>query len=271
MPGGLEIDHEKPLGGTMPAYAEQVLISTGKGDWNSKIEDDTDGKLVRHLRSFIAPKGKYSNPFHNVMLTHSSFAPPERETSTSSAYLFPSFRYIPSISLEPAAVEDFVKAFVLPVEPPAVRGDFPTPDNIALRQPELQTLFRGVRDVEEIVVLICSHGSRDSRCGVLGPILKAEFEEKLEQHGIDTSGKSSERPRARVGLISHIGGHRWAGNVIIYLPPQSEHPLAGTGVWYGRVAPEHVEGIVRQTVLNGKIIENMFRGGIDQNRNILRL
>lgn len=79
-------------------------------------------------------------------------------------------------------------------------------------------------------------------------------------------------PHARVGLISHIGGHKWAGNVIIYIPPSfSRNALAGRGIWYGRVGPEHVEGIVAKTMLEGKVIKELFRGGIDQDRKILRL
>lgn len=149
-----------------------------------------------------------------------------------------------------------MQAFVLPER---AINDLPQ----EIRQGHLQATF-DARDVEEIVVLICSHGTRDSRCGVLGPILKAEFEEKLERAGIAIGNGAG---KARVGLISHIGGHKWAGNVIIYMPSGK---LQG-GVWYGRVAPEHVEGIIKETILGGRIIEDMFRGGIDRERNILRL
>lgn len=210
------------------------------------------------------------------MLTHSSFATPKHDSSfpIASAYLLPSFRYVPAIPLNNSAVDEFIQAFVLPAKPLA--GNLlgrSWQQDVPLQQPKLQASFPGVRDVDEILVLICSHGTRDDRCGKLGPILQAEFEEKLKQHGLDTSMSdgSNERPAARVGLISHIGGHRWAGNVIIYIPPRTEHALAGKGIWYGRVAPEHVEGIVRETILGGRIIKDMFRGGIDKDRNVLRL
>ena len=79
-------------------------------------------------------------------------------------------------------------------------------------------------------------------------------------------------PTARVGLISHIGGHKWAGNVIVYIPPSFKaNGLAGKGIWYGRVEPSHVEGIVAKTILDGKVVKDMFRGGIDQGGKILRL
>lgn len=62
---------------------------------------------------------------------------------------------------------------------------------------------------------------------------------------------------SRVGLfkISHIGGHRYAGNVIVYLPN-------GASVWYGRVTPKDVGAIVESTIINGKIIPELLRGGM---------
>ena len=135
------------------------------------------------------------------------------------------------------------------------------------------------RKVDEILVLICGHGGRDDRCGKLGPVLKEEFEEKLQRQNINVLKGAPDQEQqqkgvrsARVGTISHIGGHKWAGNVIVYLPPSfSDNPLAGKGIWYGRVAPEHVEGIVAKTIIEGQVIKELFRGGIDRSGEIIRL
>lgn len=135
------------------------------------------------------------------------------------------------------------------------------------------------------------------RCGITGPILRDAFERLLPEKGIqllegpidilypepgsvlesgETNTMGGERT-ARVGLISHIGGHKFAGNVILYIPPGmetgdgKEHALAGCGIWYGRVEPKHVEGIVQETVLEGRVIEDHFRGGIKQGGEILRM
>lgn len=99
-----------------------------------------------------------------------------------------------------------------------------------------------------------------------GPVDVSEPQELplLEPTNADRQNKGT----ARVGFISHIGGHKFAGNVIVYLPPGSkmengeENPLAGCGVWYGRVEPKHVEGIVKETVMGGRVIEEHFRGGV---------
>ncbi|KAI7614425.1 hypothetical protein KC343_g10510, partial [Hortaea werneckii] len=156
--------------------------------------------------------------------------------------------------------------------------------NILRRQPELQKQFIGARKIDEILVLICGHGGRDERCGKLGPVLQKEFEDKLQRQNIallhDAPVAEAEEintdvegyvPTARTGLISHIGGHKWAGNVIVYIPPSfASNRLAGKGIWYGRVGPEHVEGIVAKTIMDGKVIKELFRGGIDQNPQTLQ-
>lgn len=109
----------------------------------------------------------------------------------------------------------------------------------------------------------------------------------LQTNGFNTAsceGAGVDAPdHANVGLISHVGGHKYAGNVIVYIPPEMTlrtskstaeaalHPLAGKGIWYGRVEPKHVRGIVEETVLGGRVVVDHFRGAIDRNGDILRL
>lgn len=59
-------------------------------------------------------------------------------------------------------------------------------------------------------IFVCCHGSRDRRCGVCGPALVHRFRDEIESHGL--LGKVSVSP------CSHIGGHKYAGNVIIFGP-----------------------------------------------------
>lgn len=128
-------------------------------------------------------------------------------------------------------------------------------------------------------ILICGHHSRDTRCGILGPLLRDHFlsyvrgETRLSVEdegsiGYKFSGFKPVSPiqRSKVALISHIGGHAFAGNVVIYLPKKfkiaSGHasPLAGKGIWYGRVEPRHVWGIMEETVQRGCVIKELLRG-----------
>ncbi|KAM3080888.1 Altered inheritance of mitochondria protein 32 [Clarireedia jacksonii] len=303
MPEGLEIDRSKPLNGTMAAYAEQVLICTGKPDWPSRIEEENSGdNLAADIKELMGRGGMYSDPYNNVSVTNASFpstTPPRRsDIITTSAYVLPSFKYIPflpRVSFD--SVQALVKGYLLPTKlHPAHDNLSPIHKDRLLRSKEQADFLPGVKDVHDILVLICGHGGRDMRCGITGPILQAEFEKILPMKDVqvlqdpvgigDGDGASKDllvgsgataRSTARVGLISHIGGHKFAGNVILYIPPKMKtkngepHPLAGCGIWYGRVEPKHVDGIVRETLLEGKVIEEMFRGGIRQGGEILRL
>ena len=120
------------------------------------------------------------------------------------------------------------------------------------------------------------------RCGAMAPALESEFERVLKTQGYTSAGGDGtiiDGPNhANIGLISHVGGHKYAGNVIVYIPPKmtlgestEPHPLAGKGIWYGRIEPKHVQGIVDETILGGKVVADHFRGGIDRNGDILRM
>lgn len=227
-----------------------------------------------------------------------SSIPPRAEVQSTSAYLLPSFKYVPflpRVSFD--SVQALAKGYLLPSKlHPVHDGLSPVHRDRLTRKGVYQNLLPCVTDVTDVLVLICGHGGRDARCGLMGPVLRAEFEEKLGGVGFDVlqgpvqvelgeagrieggggAAENEAKMTARVGLISHIGGHKFAGNIIIYVPPGlmlngKKHPLAGHGIWYGRVEPKHVEGIVKETVLEGNIIADKFRGGIDPQRKIIRL
>ncbi|KAK3685586.1 Sucrase/ferredoxin-like-domain-containing protein [Podospora appendiculata] len=302
LPEGFEIDHKTKINGLISNYAQQVLVCTGKDDWPSRIEEDSSGdNLAADLRELVGRGGIFSDPFHNISVLNASFPSsiPHRraELQTTSAYLLPDFKYLPflpRVSFD--SVEALVRGYLLPEKlHPMHDGLSPIHKDRLLRKPAYQSLLFGVRDVEDVLVLICGHGGRDQRCGVFGPVLRDEFEARLPELGVEVltgpveadgpldgakalEGAASGRAySARVGLISHIGGHKFAGNVIVYLPPGMKtaegeaHPLAGHGIWYGRVEPRHVQGIVAETILNGRVISELFRGGIKRGGEILRL
>lgn len=72
----------------------------------------------------------------------------------------------------------------------------------------------GAAPVDHPLLLVCTHGKRDACCARVGLKLAAALEAEL--------------PAEWLWQTSHVGGHRFAGNVV-WLPP---------GVYLGRVAPE---------------------------------
>ncbi|PNS14415.1 Actin patches distal protein 1 [Sphaceloma murrayae] len=219
------------------------------------------------------------------MITNSSLPAPSSPSHQTTALTLPlSALHIPSLPLDPASIEDFLRAFLLPETSRAQAPSQTRPQPHLLRRPDLQSRFV-TRELDEVLVLVCSHGGRDARCGVLGPVLIREFEGVLAREGVrvlteaeaEAEAEAEEKGEepgltARVAGISHVGGHKFAGNVIVYLPRGMRgNGLAGKGVWYGRVEPGHVEGIVRETVLGGRVIRELFRGGVGPGGEMLRL
>lgn len=222
-------------------------------------------------------------------MTATSIAPASQNSATASALLFPSFKYIPSIPAEIKSSDEatnlttFVRAFLLPEKLNSMHNGLPEEKQVDMtKSPELASKFTGIIDIEQSpTVLICGHGGRDMRCGVMAPALEQEFQRVLLSQGYKTAGSDGaiiDAPdHANIGRISHIGGHKYAGNVIVYIPPSmtvgigEPHPLAGKGVWYGRIEPRHVQGIVDETILGGRVVTDHFRGGIDRSGDILRL
>ncbi|OWM74926.1 hypothetical protein CDL15_Pgr021277 [Punica granatum] len=76
-----------------------------------------------------------------------------------------------------------------------------------------------------------------------------KFEEEIELRGI--------KDQVFVSPCSHIGGHKYAGNLIIY-SPDSEGKIAGH--WYGYVTPDDVPEVLDQHISKGQVIERLWRG-----------
>ncbi|QRW20866.1 sucrase/ferredoxin-like domain-containing protein [Rhizoctonia solani] len=72
-----------------------------------------------------------------------------------------------------------------------------------------------------IDIYVCTHGARDCRCGDIG----GEIAYAL---------RAMKRPDVRVFDIGHVGGHKWAGNVIVF----------PSGDWYGNLRPEDLPQLV---------------------------
>ncbi|KAF2015341.1 hypothetical protein BU24DRAFT_450077 [Aaosphaeria arxii CBS 175.79] len=265
LPEDLPLDTKTPLLHTMAMYSSQVVLCTGQPDWSSRIEDEKtpSGDFIRGMKGLIGRGGPAFDPFNNVSITASSLPPTTHQPpNTTTALLFPHFKRIPSIPHDSPSLSTFATAYLKAQTLHPAHASLSADQKANLiRNPTLaDALPAAPHDITTPTVLICGHGGRDARCGILGPVLQTHFEREFERRGIE----------GEVAVISHIGGHKYAGNVIIYLPPGWEgggkweggDALKGAGVWYGRVFPENVEGIVEETVVKGRVVVEHLRGGV---------
>lgn len=104
--------------------------------------------------------------------------------------------------------------------------------------------------------LLYDNSKRDKRCSVCGPRLFKRFVELLP--GYKQQIKEAQVGPVSVHRVSHVGGHKYAGNVIVYRCGQS----AGTGFgdWYGYVSEEDVKRLIEISVIRGDIVHDLYRG-----------
>jgi len=107
----------------------------------------------------------------------------------------------------------------------------------------------------QIFILVCAHEQRDKRCGYAGPILVDRFEREL--------ARRKQSHLFRVLKCSHVGGHKYAGNVIVFSTragdPKFGEPERVMGDWYGYVTPGHCP-LLLDAVVRGQPIRSLLRG-----------
>jgi len=73
-------------------------------------------------------------------------------------------------------------------------------------------------------VFVCCHTQKDDRCAYCGPILLKAL--------TDVAASSGKASRVGIFAVNHIGGHKYAGNVLMYTRRRA--------MWYGYVCPKDV-------------------------------
>jgi len=261
----------------------QVVISTGKTDWEKEVTE-VQGTLAAYLlqvqKSSAAketdqvenpPSGVFtSSESTRIAILNGSHDTLSDDCNLETVLVFPDYKAMVGI---PRSLQGAQDLWSCAVNPALGRS--------GLDQSSLKSWILPY----SCVIMLCSHKRRDNRCSIAAPKLQTTFIQSLEQKGWevhnqvedashigpllgDLKGTQDEQeaqildrlktlPAQKKVLIlrnSHIGGHKYAGNCIIHTPQ-------GWSVWYGRVTPHEVESIVLNTIIGGKVLPSLFRGG----------
>lgn len=273
------IDRELPLAGTVKPYGRHILVSTGKTDWIHSI-DEEDGSITQAIFRALYEKqygGRKRDGEDRIVLSNTSFAPSRIGSGKTDVVVMPEWKIVRQVSVDTSS--EFVKQVV-----DGGKGNL-----------GIETLpFHSI-------VLICSHAKRDKRCGVTSKYLVKAFESGLRLRDIYRSFDDTRTEKQGglkgggtvLGRLSHIGGHKFAGNVIVYRrrtksvellheklkgltltnvenPEDAdvvretvlEDDVFAEGIWLGRVEPKHVEAIIEEVILKGRVFKELYRGGL---------
>jgi hypothetical protein len=203
----------EPLPGTVKLYHRHLIVCTRHPNWTARIEQG--GGFLQMLAEAV--QDRMAQIGDQVKITACVEA-----GAGSKGYDILAFpegvRYV---GVEEAGI-------------PALVEDHLVRNRISDRIPH--------RPLTGYHIFVCIHRQRDERCGVCGPPLITQFNTALAERGLND--------QVTVRGSSHIGGHRFAGNVLIY----------PGGDWYGRVTPADVARILDQHVINGQPVGDLWRG-----------
>lgn len=200
------------LPGTVKFYERHLLVYTGRSDWPAHIEQD--GDFLQALSRIIARH--------------------ERQLP----------RTVKVTAIDAPAVG---AGFDILVFPDQIKYTGLTSDHIPmLVQDQLLGDAPSSRlawiPATDRYIFVCTHGERDTRCGDCGPGLRVALAAGLRRlPGVEP---------VHVHGSSHVGGHAYAGNLIIY--PE--------GDWYGYVTTTDIPALVETVIGRGAIARSHWRG-----------
>jgi (2Fe-2S) ferredoxin len=213
-PAGFDRPMAEPLRHTVKFYQRHLFICTGTSGWPSHIEQD--GGFAQALSEAITER---ASAMPLVVKLNACDEPGRGAAGTFDLLVFPDMvRYLGLTEADiPALVEEHLMR-----------------EGAAAGLPHKPLMGRHV--------FICSHGNRDVRCGICGPALTKLWCAEVERRKLTG--------QVYVHQTSHVGGHQYAGNVLIY--PE--------GDWYGYVTPAAVPRLIEEHILGGQIVRELWRG-----------
>ncbi|KMU86882.1 FMI1 protein [Coccidioides immitis H538.4] len=249
-PSRFMTDNQRRLYGKVKPFATHVLVATGKSDWVPKVEN-MQGTLMEAFASTSrqTEQGRIMVSASNIPTSQAcTDAVSLNSQDESTILLLPSFTFVDRVRVGdiPELKSRFIEALAVDERNDADTGRRLTPRSCQ----------------RDYVVLLCSHKSRDARCGISAPLIKRELERHLRPLGLHRDDSDDRPGGVSVYFVSHVGGHKFSANVLIYRKEAEQM------IWLARVRPEHCEGIVKYTILKGKVVHPDFqlRGGFDNKR-----
>ncbi|RDY08101.1 hypothetical protein CR513_07700 [Mucuna pruriens] len=215
---------QSPLAGTVKFYQRHVFLCyKNPRVWPPRIEAAEFDRLPRLLHAAVVARKSHMKKETRLTICEGHDG---TETSNGDVLIFPDmvrYRRLTHFDVETFVEEVLVKdGEWLPGTPESLRGSY---------------------------VFVCSHGSRDRRCGFCGPVLVSRFREEIEMHGL--------QGKVFVSPCSHIGESEYAGNAIVFGPCMNGQV---TGHWYGYVAPDDIPLLLQQHIVKGEILDSLWRG-----------
>lgn len=239
-PKSMKIEESVPLWGSAPAWAFHVILYTGKTDWKHDVSDEQTlaGRVAKALvdsRDKLEGLAGERLKMNGSSLTNEFDA--NQNENEMSMLVLPSFVTINRVT--PQNAVSLLERLIRASKDNKLSGLVDTDDHYTASK-------------DKGYILLCSHRTRDKRCGITAPIMRKEFEIQLRHHELYRDHDDDRDGGIRVVYVSHVGGHKFNANVFIYLN-------SGECIWMARVHPRHCQPIVEKTIVEGKAFPSLMR------------
>ncbi|SCU94293.1 LAME_0F06898g1_1 [Lachancea meyersii CBS 8951] len=235
--GKLKIEHDTPLFGSSKSAKIHFVVPTSQTDWAHDACDERQGSVQQRISQWIEKRG-------------SDFPQGPGATLKCSVSSLPidmmDIDVMRGVKNDVLVLPHFLKIKALKASDVATQLDFLVPLLVENKREQLLALENIVEAHENSFVFLCSHKTRDKRCGITAPILQKLFYQELQPHGLYRDASDFRPGGCTVGFVNHVGGHKFASNVIIYL--KSSHSL----IWLARVTPKNIPAIVNLMIVPEK-------------------
>ncbi|KAK2747291.1 hypothetical protein FQN57_002189 [Myotisia sp. PD_48] len=271
-PAMFKTNQDRTIYGKIKPFTNHVLVATGESDWARKVEYERGSLMEAFRKCSSSSSNNQDDPGLMISASNMSVNQPGEggdeisrsgnnspsEDGWTSVLLLPAFLFVDRVST--VDVPEFMAQYIIPAKRTGIQSKSAVSGESSEAHLNNNTKLRSRPCPRDYIVLLCSHKRRDARCGISAPLIKRELERHLRPLGLLRDEDDERHGGVGIFFVSHVGGHKFAANVLIY----RKH--AEQMIWLARIRPEHCEGIVKHTILNGKIIhpETRLRGGFDR-------
>lgn len=253
-PKSVSIEEDGQLWGSAKPYGLHLVVSTNKTDWSHDAVGQ-HGTVAHAVDKWAQSAHLAQLEPKTIKVSVSSFSSLKYDTNDlymagkqADVLVLPFFVWVRAIEVDNASIilDDVVGKLVefrereLKLLPIIQLPQFPDVEVAA--------------DTSKAYIFLCSHRTRDKRCGITAPIMRKEMEFHLRDLGLYRDPMDERPGGIIVGFINHVGGHKYSANVIIY----SKH--TGQNVWLARCKPNNAAPIIDEVIMNeGRIWPEKIR------------
>ncbi|CCF48320.1 uncharacterized protein UHO2_05320 [Ustilago hordei] len=249
-----------PLAGTSPSYQVHLIVhpydtARPADTWPSHLESVSP--FISELKSRTGKGGSLEGYGISFSSGDARAISPSPDATEQKAWDPTTSRIMRAVPNSVAEEEKFVvhayttngtMAKIAPLSLRTLDSDLPLRERIDAALSTAAPQTGRVQASDETHVYVCTHGSLDCRCGLAGSAFLQSLQQQVRAHQANLIKAGKETPKkVKVMAVSHVGGHAWAANALVY-----PH-----GDWYGNLRTTDSKLVLRAALAPASSVHDL--------------